>query len=424
MENIKKFLEQYTGSMEVTAGPYYKKDVKCSLLEKEGNLILNIGEDKISLFTPRTDEDLKDIYSWSVFDGGVRKEGVIKCLLFNKKIKNEVTYKGESKELGYKIITSPDEVLIHWELFISNITKILNVNKLSQKIDSYFKYCEDLVKSKSICVLEITNLEVLDQKFIKDLEKSPLDFLRTNLVIINEGLNAELSHFDIESDFNIELVTEPNLRLSHYSFKPELLCFLESAEKLDYPHLKFIDYYHVLEYFLTDFAYKELESSIQELVSKYLGGGTYEDFRNAILTLNEKSEIFSKEKDLPLLNVLKQVPANEIADIINKNKLFKLLKEDIFSIPRTRLITDNIAKPNINSVEHIKIPEEDYDKFYERLHRRFYSIRNSLIHSKAKFKGKEELEFLPVAKFENKLLEDVVLIKELSIRICKKLCCV
>lgn len=433
-KNIKQTLGEYVQTILVDKTAYFieGKGNKASLSDKldkdknESALSIKINEDEIELFRYDTKDELEELYSWNVFGCAIFKDDVIKCFVLSEDLlKKTITYEGTEEKLGYKIIIDRNEVLEqHYELFTANIQKIIDLTK-REKYSSFREIYEKLFNDKKLCVFEINNLSILNSnpKLKRNIEKDPIKFLKTNLVILNNELNLELICFEFDErqeeqkELQIKEVT-----LSKYPFYLELISFLESAQRIKHYHLKYIDYYHVIEYFITEYAYKNLESSLKRLVSVYLEGGNYEEFKRILYKISEEENIIQLGKDQPLLEVLKPIGLQYTIKIINDFKLHSSLKKDIFRIENTRLILDKWARPNLSNINSIEVSESDEGEFFTRLYRRIYMIRNVLIHSKAKFRGNQEPEFMPTPEYEKQLVDDTILIRELALKLCRIQC--
>src|SRR3989344_1732020 len=425
-KKIKEMLLEYIQSLEVNDTIFFEegKENISKLSEDENVVGISINERKIPLFKFSSNEELEEIYSWEVLDNIIIKSDTIKCLILNK---NQIVEKNCSinnqENIGYKVIIDVSDILENWELFLANVSKLLDIKKIKDDPDKfYFEKCEKLIREMDIGVLEINNLNVIEETLKQKILDAPLDFIRTNLVIINKDYNSLLTLYD----FNIDVEKEKKVNLGNvvfckYPFYLELISFLESAQNLKHNHLKYIDYYHVLEYFITDYAYRKLEDSIKNFVSLYLEGGSYEGFRRALMKISEDNQMVNLSKDEPLIDVIKQIDIKEILNIINSNKLYCELKQDIFGIEDTRLI-NKWAKTDRNAIIKVEVEDNDKEEFYKKLQKRIYKIRNVLIHSQAKFRGKESIDFLPTKEYEEKLKEDVILIRELAIKLCKIEC--
>lgn len=426
--NIKQVIENYIGYIKVEETPYYANDKenKPLYLETDDTLLIQINEEQIDLYKFASKDELDDFMSWGLLGAVILKEDILKCFILNtgNLLDKDIIVEGNSEKLGYKIIIDPQKVLDeNYELFIANIAKVSDLRKMKAKDNKFVNICDDLIKKEGLCVFEINNLKILDQDLQEKIQAEPNDFIRTNLVIINNDFNSLLTFFEFNLPHKeeVNITTDNEVLLLKYPFYPELLCFLETAQKMQHNHLKYLDYYHVLEYFITAFAYKNLDDSMKKFVSIYLTGGNYEEFRRALVKITEEKNIAFLGQDGPLVDVLKQIDVAYIVDVINRYKLYDLLKQDIFGISDSRLLIDKWVD-NIRNIQRVTIDKSNEEEFYKRLYSRLYSIRNALIHSKAKFKKKKEIDFLPLPEYQEKLKEDTVLIRELAIKLCKIQC--
>ena len=387
------------------------------------NLILN--DDKISLFKYESSDELEDLLGWQIIDTVLVRDNVIKCFVIDQgvRIDESIIFNGNSDRLHYKILAKPEEIIEHWELFVGNISQILCLDKIDEKLADYITVCEQFIKEHSVYVFEISNVNILNAKLRSMMENHIREFIRTNLVLINAECKTSFVRYDEATSYGISPSADiKSVTLSQYPFFLELLCFLESAQKMTFTHLKFLEYYHILEYFITEMAYRCLDDTLKKVVSYYLEGANFDDFMRAVDDISEEYHALMSGTDKPLLAVLKGIDLNFIKRVINKNKLYKQLDKEIFKLEKTNLLLPKWAKPNLQNISRVDINIDDADEFYNRLYYRIYRIRNALVHSKARFRGKTTTDFLPIPEYLSSLEEDVILMQELAIKLCKTQC--
>jgi hypothetical protein len=184
-----------------------------------------------------------------------------------------------------------------------------------------------------------------------------------------------------------------------------LISFFESAQNLEYNHLKYLEYYHIIEYFITKESYNYIKTSIKEFIAISIQGGSFEDLEVIIDKIN--IDLKNKNKDIILLEVIKKVKIPVILKIIKDFGLYESLKKNPFKKDISFMYNGNE-----------EVNESEYEQFYSKLHKRIYSIRNEIVHSKANFKSDIDTGFLPTKENQAKLKDDVTLIKHIAIQLC------
>ncbi|MDA1602060.1 hypothetical protein PDL10_16890 [Bacillus cereus] len=303
-------------------------------------------------------------------------------------------------------------------LLISNIDKVINYDSFKQNRSCIL---EDVIDRKVlICELKIEN-ELLEGG-ISDSEKE----LRINQ-IINSVLSQIALKFNVvlhnprnllsQSTNNKEVLGEEASISVKYIKDYEPVLYFLAAEEIDFPHLKYLEYYHVLEYYFLHKRVKAMDGIIQQLISTKLVSGNNIYDGSYYLELNELIKYkfdtdFNKEisqlKDI----ILTDIGFNSIKVILTRHGLnLGFLSKPLFNIDET--IVSNLNKVYNTSQKSFKEEpkEEDKNLFCNELAKRIYKIRNHIVHTK---KFEKSHVFVPSQENYEALKNDITLIRLLS----------
>lgn len=395
--------------------------------------------------------------------------------LFKNKIKkkykvseikrDEISVKcnGENFILGFddseledelKLVEEFKDYVIKGKDFI-NFILIDSSNSLN---DKYVVEVENSLIKKIKINNEISDSIILFNNFEYVVDERKIKYNEGN--IISDIIRDEivLCEVEIKSGCNIDVDNIINSILMHLSFskgilldKPErllkdndervniddtflvikdnepMLYFL-IAEKSNYLHYKYLEYYHVLEYYFLEHKVNALDNMIKELISERLTGIALEESYYTKLNNiykhfedKEKRKMSSEIEELQYV-INKELGYKKIKYILSQyfNDI-KFLSKSIFNEDETKIDLGSILKNkgNFNS-DNIK-EERELDlnittAFCNSLSKRIYKIRNSIVHTK---KYESNILFTPTNEKVNTLKEDLKLIRFISYYLMK-----
>ena len=320
-------------------------------------------------------------------------------------------------DVSYKISKlNKDNLRENQDILLANIKSLLNINEQTEKIESYLEFIEEFIKKISLFVIEISNLNFIEPQSIRNkITKSPQDFIRTNLCIINEKNSFNFFIYDPSYFDTYEILKLKKIGISKYPFLNDLLFFFESAQKVPFNHIKYLEYYHVLEYFATGSALKLLENLFKEFIQVYVEEKDYEKLSTITKKLYESLPL--PVKDEVLIEVIKRIDYGYIANMLNDHNLIKSLQKEYLGIP-TFIHNSFVNGGKLKS----DLDDKDKKDFYKKLYDRIYDIRNKIVHSKADFKKEGKNKFIPDDKNLKDLESDLALIKILAYKLAKLEC--
>ncbi len=205
---------------------------------------------------------------------------------------------------------------------------------------------------------------------------------------------------ELKIDFKMNSDTEP------------LLYFL-AAEEMEYPHLKYLEYYHVLEYYFNHARMQKINEILNHLITVKLKSKSKDEisqyYKYSSLMDYHLNPQKNKESDQLTEIIEKDIKYSLIVESINEDDIDpKFLSEKIFNIEKTVIgnysqVFDRDSK-KLKSRASLEIEA----KFCPELSRRIYKIRNHIVHTK---KYEHSSVFVPNQKNFQALSDDLKLIR-------------
>lgn len=201
----------------------------------------------------------------------------------------------------------------------------------------------------------------------------------------------------------------------------EPLAYFLFAESVEHLHLKYLEYYHVLEYYFLHKRIKDVEKVIKNLLAIEMtkrNDGMKKEYYKDLINLFDS--YFKKEdKNTAEIEQLEYVINSDLGYNLLRHALVPLnlnfLKENACEIKGTKLILDRdiFRGNNLLEVED----EEVMNRFCKQLSKRIYQVRNFIVHSK---KFERERVFTPTTENLLELKKEVELIRILAYTMLNK----
>lgn len=220
---------------------------------------------------------------------------------------------------------------------------------------------------------------------------------------------------DHQTTNRLVLKTYSNVNTIRYHDEIPLSYFL-LAEKIEYTNFKYLEYYHVIEYYFMVFSKKRISKIMSDLVTDvFLKNKSlneeflYDTYKKFMNPHRIKEEEFSELNQL--LKLFQIVEYDSLVDILNASLKPAFLYQDFSFINNTKINIDNCFNSDKKRLIR-NCTEEEQKHFLELLAKRIYKIRNYIVHTK---KGEiESSVFHPAHNNLEKLNDDVILIREVS----------
>lgn len=198
---------------------------------------------------------------------------------------------------------------------------------------------------------------------------------------------------------------------SEYINNNDIMHYFISGEELTHLHSKYLEYYHVLEYFFLESTIKKIKKVLknaslkEQAQNKQLSSEEYYSVGKDIEGIFKKEDSYREE--LQLIEIVTNEIGFEIIKLASERANFSFPK---FNTPLLEIEATRINTANVYRNGFIGNDAEKND-FCIALAKRIYKIRNHIVHTK---KGEKLNIFTP--SFENliKLKEEVEFMKHLS----------
>lgn len=374
------------------------REDKITIQKKDESFIaeINISESDI-----QTELSLINFYA----DYYISGEGFLTFILLDDKnsigtseIKIDGAYKGSIK----RNTTS-------FGVLIGNLAKIINTDLLENHTETDF---EELIREEVVvCELRWEESSVIDdEKMIDKIINSVLTNLSYSVNISFTNPRNLIKIQDQQSanalEFTLKIVKDE-----------EPMHYFLTAEKIEYPHLKYLEYYHVLEYYFLHKKIEDFENIIKEIISiDLLNKGKPTNYYEKVTELMD----FYFGKDDNELSQLKYVINSDlgyqlIREIINGSSLTPgFLSKKVLDIDETVIDLNKVNRDN----QLIQTADKNiYDAFCDGLSRRIYKIRNFIVHTK---KFEKQNVFIPTNGNFEFLKNDIELIRMLAYSLMTK----
>ena len=417
-KNIIDTLNEIKNNIKITKGFLFNKSnaqQNIDVIDNKLDGILKINDFEIKLYEYQNEDEKKEINNCEIYKRIILREDSIRCLLYSMNDEEEnITIEGKNITLKIDLIKN-DNIAENIDILLTNIDDLIDFEAIEDNEDS--KYLENLIRNNSkfsekrLYALEIKNINTfLETTQKNDYENALIGLIRTNLLLTNETNGCKFFLFNPELFKKESKSKIKNIDIHPKPFVNELLYYFESAQKIPFNHIKYLEYYHVIEFFSMKQALKDQEKNIKNLVNIYFQGKDYMEMASSVKELSEslKNPVESKY----IKQVILKIPYKDIVKMINDNDLIKPLRKNYFSAP-------SIAGKIEITKNLIEEPEEKMlNAFWDSVFNRIYKIRNIIVHSSTKDIINAE-RFSPNEENLQKLEPDLKFIKFIAYEIAK-----
>lgn len=325
-------------------------------------------------------------------------------------------------------------------LLVNNFTQVLDIDKIENRrihTGSDITIDEIIDRKYAVCELKCESgyYDFSDIRNVERIINSVITFLAYNKEIT---LDNPRNRIDITSGFNIA-ISDDDILLKPIRDNETMLYYL-SAEKIVYPHLKYLEYYHVIEYYFLHKRMEDMEKIIKDLITIQLSNtkNSNDSYYNKLSDLMEHYLTDKKDNELEQLKYVigNDIGYNVICSYLNDNfESLKFLGDKIFDIDNTVVSLNSVSeiqkvkkiidgKKKEITVTKLKkcdlLNVEDRDIFCDNLATRIYKIRNKIVHTKKYEKNNIFNVFTPVQSNFTALINDIKLIRMLSFALMTK----
>lgn len=272
--------------------------------------------------------------------------------------------------------------------------------------------------------------ELLDAKFIfleikSNAELQDFSQIGNDLVakIVNSILLELSFKNNIKFSLALDLYQAPNIDVKVCKelnwidgLDTEPVRYFLSGEMQEYPHIKYLDYYHVLEYYFLESNIKEFNNKVNDLIAlklmqlkKRSDSEVWNAYANLYRIYGRTDKINESDQiQLVLRDLLGFSSIKEIFE--NGNITLTQIQKPILQNEKTRLDINSFTTNNGTKLKE-GLSETERQTICERIALRIYAIRNFIVHTK---RGEMENVFVPVSSYFSQLQEDINLLRYLA----------
>ncbi|MEW9054091.1 MAG: hypothetical protein AB2392_23285 [Neobacillus sp.] len=326
---------------------------------------------------------------------------------------DEYNLADEKNSVCYEVGELSDEYIIFiFEKVIKkeNIELVRRISRNSSMIMHRLKEFDEYSNFIDIIRFSLRRLITIKIKSNNKIALSRFKEL-TDSLLFNISLNTGMSVIHIkyfEDIFGPRVVrnkrcgieeVEPPQRI----YISDLVYYYQMGISTFDPSLKFISFYHVIEYFFNHVYYESLVDSVRNNITNPKFSVRRDSDINELIkaikkklkTDSEKNDI-KNEKEALKLTLKKYVNIETLKKDINDKKVVSL-----------EYYLNNIVP--FAKGDKVNFEEENVDKIFMSISNRIYKTRNAVIHSKLD----EEERYIPF-KHESQLLKEIPLIQTIS----------
>jgi hypothetical protein len=303
-------------------------------------------------------------------------------------------------------------------LLLSNLENVFDMSKVELNNDNNI---EDLIKDEIIiCELnwEDNRIAVNENDVDKLINSVFAHASFCESILLTNPRN--LLRNDIKEKTSR---TETNIKVKLIKDDEPMHYFL-SAEKIEYPHLQYLEYYHVLEYYFLHKRMEDMEKVIKEVVSIELSGSKPTNESHYYDKMTEFMSFYFGRDENNELYQLEHIINNDlgyslIKDLINNQEFdIAFLKKEVFGLDETAIEIKSVCKAEGGKNKIVAVKDQTIRKvFCDGIARRIYRIRNIIVHTK-KFEKKSL--FVPNNANFDILRKDIDLIRMLAFSLMTK----
>ena len=302
---------------------------------------------------------------------------------------------GDTDELIY----CSDEYKILSDNFVSKLKQTPHFDEpINFKLDDIFR--------KDIAIIELK----IPQEKIKESEIFSRAHDIINQCLVNLSFEKNINLYipdkhstsvpvDVRQEESIELNLSSSENLEAYRF------FLDAEKNMDI-RFKYLDYYHVIEYFFYGERLKTLESLVEkvirmEKIKAYNLIDNYERLNKLRELFNDLEDLEKNSKEKLMFEQLVQSDYVSFDNIVQSigdlpSEEVKILKKDTLGLKGTAVETI----PYKDNGERKSLSSEHKSLFLRRLTNRLYEIRNYIVHS-TKYKVKTDHQQVYTSDIKN-----------------------
>ncbi|MCH5460919.1 hypothetical protein [Bacillus cereus] len=293
-------------------------------------------------------------------------------------------------------------------LLINKLENVINISN----IENEESYTLDQLIDDSLIVCELTFSDRIPIPEEEEEINRYRDSIRTQLSYKNNVYLESIIESRVSLDSKESKKDEIKLKLFN---DEDALAYFLFAESVEHLHLKYLEYYHVLEYYFLHKRIQDVENVIKNLITLELVKKDdskkktyYKDLMNLFESYYQKEDKNTSESE-QLEYIIKSDLGYDLIRELFKSFNIEFLKKGACEIAKTsvNLKDDKLYNRYLRECDD----QELTDKFCAQLANRIYKVRNFIVHSK---KYERSKLFTPTFKNLSSLKNEVSMIRILA----------
>ena len=203
----------------------------------------------------------------------------------------------------------------------------------------------------------------------------------------------------------------------------EPIQYFLSAESHEFPHFRFLDYYHVIEYYFLVSSINTFSQKLNDLINIKIAGKsqlsdsqTWNRYKDIYKAYSKTDEIYEKDQIKTVIREL--IGFDTIRAIIEDNNInLSNIQSTIFDDNETTVSVHKIFEPKTSKFKET-ITDTEKETFCNEVAYRIYKIRNKIVHTK---KGEKIDVFIPTEANFKQMANDIELIRLLAFNLIVKM---
>lgn len=251
---------------------------------------------------------------------------------------------------GSRTIVVISEMNANKMFFLLNLKNFFNF----QNTQTHIHELIDRNRNFVFCEMDLTNFQ--------QNEKTKNDIINTVIANVSFLFNVHFKNPNSTIEYKITLpnISDQVQKMPSVVFDKKPTNYFLMAEHLQYAHYRYLEYYHVLEYYFNDMIRDEVIKSIKSLIYS--------------VTTNSRTESLYNDFEKIAKNVIKP-------DDLNESGQIHRIVEYSFN---TGILTENIKCKIENKKKKYGFEAIDFssDSLTKQIASRLYLIRNQIVHTK------------------------------------------
>jgi hypothetical protein len=293
-------------------------------------------------------------------------------------------------------------------ILTTNLDKVININSFDYANSVAFA---DIIRPETV-ICELTNIDI--KGIFKDKEELSK--------LIYSVLSYLSFHFNITLEYPKDSFIYNSLKAKEYDklnlmkiSNLDCMHFFISAERMTYPHFKYVEYYHIVEYYFLSRSIDYIKKMIKNIITVEMYQNKKPEDSDYYDIFDNISHYANRDQNRELIQITSIFTEDMgyafLHDVLNKLDIkLNFLETPLFNDPKTKVNLSKTIYADKKNKLLFSSPEEGI-AFCSELASRVYSIRNYCVHTK---KSEKHAILTPTSANFAYLEKDIILLRSIS----------